>query len=52
VIEIGDTRSPDVQVPQQQVIDHLRAHPSVFLPARMEPAEVAVALADLGVRSS
>lgn len=52
VIEIGDTRSPDVQVPQQQVIDHLLGHPSVFLPAAMEPAEVAVALADLGVRSS
>ena len=52
VIEIGDTRSPDVQVPQQQVIDHLRDHPSVFLPARLEPAEIAIALADLGARSS
>jgi capsular polysaccharide biosynthesis protein len=50
VIEIGDTRSPDVQVPQQQVIDHLREHPSVFLPARMEPAEIASALAELGAR--
>jgi capsular polysaccharide biosynthesis protein len=47
VIEIGDTRSPDVQVPQQQVIDHLRGHPTAFLPASLEPADVAVALADL-----
>jgi len=52
VIEIGDTRSPDVQVPQQQVIDHLRGHPSAFLPARLEPAEIATALADLAARSS
>lgn len=48
VIELGDTRSPDVQVPQQQVIDHLREHPTAFLPARLEPAEVASALAELG----
>jgi capsular polysaccharide biosynthesis protein len=50
VIEIGDSRSPDVQVPQQQVIDHLREHPSAFLPARLEPAEIAAALAELGHR--
>ncbi len=52
VIEIGDTRSPDTQVPQQQVIDHLRGHPSVFLPARLEPSEIAAALSDLTARSS
>ena len=52
VIEIGDTRSPDVQVPQQRVIDHLRGHPSAFVPARLEPSEVATALADLAARSS
>ena len=52
VIEIGDARSPDEQVPQQQVIDHLREHPSVFLPASLQPADVAIALAELGVRSS
>jgi hypothetical protein len=39
-------------VPQQQVIDHLREHPSVFLPARMEPAEIASALAELGATST
>ena len=50
VIEIGDTRSPDVQVPQQQVIDHLRGHPTAFVPASTEPAEVADALS--GLRSS
>jgi capsular polysaccharide biosynthesis protein len=52
VIEIGDTRSPDVQVPQQQVIDHLREHPTAFLPAALEPAEVATALAGLRARST
>jgi capsular polysaccharide biosynthesis protein len=52
VIEIGDTRSPDVQVPQQQVIDHLRDHPSVFLPAHLTPSEIANALAELDARSS
>ncbi len=48
VLEIGDTRSPDVQVPQQQVIDHLREHPTAFLPAKLEPAEIAAALGGLG----
>ena len=52
VIEIGDTRSPDVQVPQQQVIDHLRDHPTAFLPASMEPADIADALAELSATSS
>jgi len=47
VIEIGDARSPDVQVPQQQVIDHLRRHPSVFLPAALTSTEVAAALGTL-----
>jgi capsular polysaccharide biosynthesis protein len=47
VIEIGDSRSPDVQVPQQQVIDHLREHPSAFLPARLGPEEIATAVAAL-----
>ena len=51
IIEIGDTRSPDVQVPEQQVIDHLRDHPSVFLPAHLEPAEIATALAELDART-
>lgn len=51
VIEIGDIRSPVVQVPQQQVIDHLREHPSVFLPAGLEPTDIAAALVELDARS-
>lgn len=41
VIELGDSRSPDVQVPQQLVIDCLRQHPSMFVPADIPPAHLA-----------
>ncbi len=38
VIELGDRRSPDVQVPQQQMIDHLCGHPTLFVPLSVQPA--------------
>ena len=49
VIEIGDSRSPTVQVPQQRVIDRLLDHPSAFVPYAAEPAQVAETLSALGV---
>ncbi|MGA8257134.1 MAG: glycosyltransferase 61 family protein [Nocardioides sp.] len=32
VIEIGDSRSPTVQVPHQRVVDCLREHPTAYVP--------------------
>lgn len=32
VVELGDSRSPDVQVPTQRVIDRICEHPSAFVP--------------------
>ena len=49
VIELGDDRSPDVQVPQQLVIDAAREHPSAFVPYRVTPDDLPAVLQDLGL---
>lgn len=49
VLELGDTRSPTWQVPHQQVVDHARDHPSAFVPADVDPADVPGVLVGLGI---
>lgn len=48
VIEVGDSRSQDVQVPGQLVIDHLCEHPSAFIPYRVPPSDIPDVLQALG----
>lgn len=40
VLEVGDARSPEVQVPQQRVIDQVCRHPSRFVPHRTTGADL------------
>lgn len=49
VVELGDTRSPDVQVPTQRVIDRVREHPSAFVPYAVPAAALPDVLAGLGL---
>ncbi len=49
VVELGDSRSPDVQVPTQRVIDRLCEHPSAFVPYDVPVDALPEILADLGL---
>ncbi|WP_170286057.1 glycosyltransferase family 61 protein [Nocardioides rubriscoriae] len=49
VVELGDSRSPDVQVPTQRVIDRVCEHPSAFVPYDVPTAALPGVLADLGL---
>lgn len=49
VLELGDRRSPDVQVPTQRVIDHTCEHPSAFVPYDVPLADLPARLAGLGL---
>lgn len=49
VIELGDDRSPTVQVPHQLVVDAVREHPSAFIPYDVAPTDVPGVLAALGL---
>lgn len=49
VLELGDDRSPDVQVPHQLAVDAACAHPSAFIPYDVPPEEVPGVLARLGL---
>lgn len=49
VLELGDDRSPDVQVPHQLVVDAAREHPSAFVPYDVPVAELPGVLAGLGL---
>lgn len=49
VVELGDSRSPDVQVPTQRVIDRVCEHPSAFVPYDVAPADLPARLAALGL---
>ena len=52
VIELGDSRSPGVQVPQQLVIDAACAHPSAFVPYDLPLSDLPGVLDRLGVGSA
>jgi len=47
VIELGDNRSPTVQVPQQRVIDRLCDHPTAYLPLAVGASRLRQILRDL-----
>lgn len=49
VLELGDNRSPEVQVPMQHVIDHVRGHPSAFVPFPTPVSELPQVLGGLGL---
>ncbi len=49
VLELGDDRSPDVQVPHQLVIDAACHHPSAFVPYDVAPDALPDVLAGLGL---
>ncbi len=49
VLELGDDRSPTVQVPHQLVIDAAREHPSAFVPYAVAPEALTDVFADLGL---
>lgn len=49
VLELGDDRSPDVQVPHQLAVDAAREHPSAFVPYDVSPQELPGVLAGLGL---
>jgi capsular polysaccharide biosynthesis protein len=49
VIELGDSRSPDVQVPTQRVIDRICEHPSAFVPYDVPVADLPEALTALAL---
>jgi capsular polysaccharide biosynthesis protein len=49
VLELGDDRSPDVQVPHQLAVDAACEHPSAFVPYDVPPADVADVLGGLGL---
>lgn len=49
VLELGDDRSPDVQVPHQLAVDAAREHPSAFVPYDVEPEALPSVLAGLGL---
>lgn len=49
VVELGDSRSPDVQVPTQRVIDRVCEHPSAFVPYDTPVESLPDVLAGLGL---
>lgn len=49
VLELGDDRSPDVQVPHQLVVDAACDHPSAFIPHDVAPQDLPRILTDLGL---
>ncbi|CAN5236880.1 hypothetical protein BH09ACT12_BH09ACT12_33920 [soil metagenome] len=49
VLELGDDRSPDVQVPHQLVVDAAREHPSAFVPYDVTPDRLPGVLGALGL---
>lgn len=49
VLELGDDRSPTVQVPHQLVLDSARDHPSAYVPYAVPPDELPEVLRDLGL---
>ncbi|WP_170219286.1 glycosyltransferase family 61 protein [Nocardioides litoris] len=49
VLELGDPRSPAVQVPSQRVVDRVCEHPSAHVPWAELPAGLPAALARLGL---
>ena len=49
VLELGDTRSPDVQVPTQRVVDRVCEHPSAFVPYGTPLDELPRVLGGLGL---
>ncbi len=49
VLELGDDRSPTVQVPHQLVLDSAREHPSAYVPYDVPPDELPVVLKGLGL---
>ena len=49
VLELGDDRSPDVQVPHQVAVDAACRHPSAFVPYAVAAADVADVLVGLGL---
>ena len=49
VLELGDDRSPTVQVPHQLVVDAAREHPSAFVPYAVAPDELPAVLTGLGL---
>ena len=49
VLELGDTRSPDVQVPTQRVVDRACEHPSAFVPYGTPLDSLPRVLGDLGL---
>ncbi|WP_323791645.1 glycosyltransferase family 61 protein [Nocardioides sp.] len=49
VLELGDDRSPGVQVPQQLVLDSAREHPSAFVPYGVTPDELPEVFEALGL---
>ncbi len=51
VIELGDSRSPGVQVPHQLVVDAACGHPTAFLPYDLPDADLPDVLAGLGFAS-
>ena len=49
VLELGDDRSPTVQVPHQMVVDAAREHPSAFVPYDVAPDDLPSVFASLGL---
>ncbi len=49
VIEIGDSRSPTVQVPHQRVVDCLCAHPTAYVPFEVSVPQLRRVLRELDV---
>ncbi|MGA8846486.1 MAG: glycosyltransferase family 61 protein [Nocardioides sp.] len=49
VLELGDDRSPTVQVPHQLVVDAAREHPSAFVPYDVAPEDLPSVFAGLGL---
>ncbi len=49
VLELGDDRSPDVQVPHQLAVDAACQHPSAFVPYDVSPDQLPQVLAGLGL---
>lgn len=49
VLELGDDRSPGVQVPQQLAVDAACEHPSAFVPYDVTPEQLPRVLAGLGL---
>jgi capsular polysaccharide biosynthesis protein len=49
VLELGDDRSPEVQVPHQLAVDAARQHPSAFVPYAVPAEDLPAVLRGLGL---